>query len=49
MLPDNIEFNDNVLTVTGVWRGEMGINGNQLIHISGIDDFELDRVELITK
>jgi hypothetical protein len=26
----------------------MGINGNQLVHLTGIDDFELEVVELIT-
>lgn len=27
----------------------MGINANQLVHLTGIDDFELEMVELIGK
>lgn len=33
--------------ITGLWRGLNGISANQLIHITGLDDFEIERIELI--
>jgi hypothetical protein len=32
-----------------VWRGTAGINANQLVHITGVDDFVVERVELVPK
>ncbi|KAM3131878.1 hypothetical protein pb186bvf_015999 [Paramecium bursaria] len=47
MIPEDICFVNNELSIQGIWRGTVGINPNQLIHITGIDDFQIKRIEII--
>lgn len=47
MLPEDLQIIDDQLVITGIWRGSNGISANQLIHITGLDDFEIARIELV--
>lgn len=49
MLPEDITFSNNQLQITGVWRGKLGLSPNQLIHITGLEDFQMQRIELIRR
>ena len=47
MIPEDICFVNNELSIQGIWRGTVGITPNQLIHITGIDDFQIKNIEII--
>ncbi|CAK68130.1 unnamed protein product (macronuclear) [Paramecium tetraurelia] len=47
MLPDDLAYVNGELSITGTWRGQNGLSADQLVHITGVDDFQIARIELL--
>jgi pre-rRNA-processing protein TSR1 len=44
MVAENIQLNENTLTLTGRVRGNRSFSPNQLVHLPGVGDFQMTRL-----
>ena len=42
-----LDKNTNTTQITGFVRGNTGLNANQLVHITGYDDFQIEKIEVL--